>query len=417
MEKLILRSVMYGADKIPDKWFDKVPGGFYKPQKEALKMERKKHSDNRRHHKSDRHHHGRRYSAGETSRGQRPKLEGYHSDGERRRHDHRARSSYDGGEDDEYSGDDRHRRRRHGADRRRRQSRNDNDRYGHRDGHESSPRDDYEDDHRTHRRGSPPADSDEPLGSRRSRNMDRYDPGDEFVADDAAQLPSDPMPSDQPPIDPNVYVPYANIYGGPKPTAVPPMARSVQPNGFHQVAPRVAPLHYQQNVDAQQAPTAAAAGAGAMYDGQPGWLYPEDPRWDPRYANARNESRSDHDDSVSEDRRSRRHDREQDHHRRTKSHGGRAKSKAKEMFDSSKRGLGYSALGGVAGGLAGNEVGSGKVPIGLGAAAGALGANALQARQRRKGDEREAHRYADGTHGRRENRRRGSRDRHDYHSD
>ena len=38
MEKLVLRGIMYGADKIPDSWFEKVPGGYYKgPQDKQSK--------------------------------------------------------------------------------------------------------------------------------------------------------------------------------------------------------------------------------------------------------------------------------------------------------------------------------------------------------------------------------------------
>nr|POE79486.1 hypothetical protein CFP56_07551 [Quercus suber] len=497
MEKLILRSVMYGADKIPDSWFDKIPGNFYKPARDDSKMDHKKQADER-HHRSDHHHRSRRYSAGEESRGQRPNLEGDRSEGERHRSHRRGRSSYDGGEDDRYSGDDRHRRRRHGGDRDSRQSRNNDDhRYGYRDGYGSPLRDQSVDDYRAHRRHSPQSDVDHREQNGWSRRMSRHggarDRDDGIAPKDAAH-PSDgsPLPT-QPPAASQVYVPYAHLYGGPKSTSAPSSAGSVQPNAFNQVTPSVAPRQYHQNVDAQQAPTAAAAGAGAMYDGQPGWLYPEDPRWDPRYANGHNGHRTDRGDEDLEhkyisrlsstgprsskddrspsddsfdagDRRPRRSDRGDSRSQRTKSQSGRGKSRVREMFDPSQRGLGYSAVGALAGGLVGSEIGSGIVPIGLGVAAGAIGANAFQARERyvktndstnlreppygahtsqhrgaarstlrtegeemgrtkqlplsrRKEDERHSQWIADGTYARREEKRRGSGDRNGYHSD
>ena len=138
----MLRSVMYGADKIPDSWFDKVPGGFYKTKdgkthavkdKDKDKDKSKRDSDNAsRRSTSDSRKSGgdrsRRYSTGEALRDQK---DGRQDDGSRSRlqtrprdrdRDRPQRSSYDGMEDDDedgayYSGDDRHRRRKHGSTR------------------------------------------------------------------------------------------------------------------------------------------------------------------------------------------------------------------------------------------------------------------------------------------------------------
>jgi hypothetical protein len=133
MEKLILRGVMYGADKIPDSWFEKVPGGFYK-QKERERQQHdkdeKRHSQSNRRDKSRRRRHSdeyedrrRRYDE-DADRGDRP---GYATD-RRRRHE-RSRSSYDGGDDYDSEVPERDRRRS------RRRTYGDNDRYGYDDGH------------------------------------------------------------------------------------------------------------------------------------------------------------------------------------------------------------------------------------------------------------------------------------------
>ncbi|KAI7338898.1 hypothetical protein KC315_g1544 [Hortaea werneckii] len=91
MEKLILRSIMYGADKIPDSWFDKVPGGFYKAkdstQKKASDKEAGKYGTRPRTSSGSSGANGsgrtsersRRYSTGDPLRGAAP-LDGYEGD-------------------------------------------------------------------------------------------------------------------------------------------------------------------------------------------------------------------------------------------------------------------------------------------------------------------------------------------------
>ncbi|TKA22854.1 hypothetical protein B0A50_07754 [Salinomyces thailandicus] len=130
MEKLILRSIMYGADKIPDSWFDKVPGGFYKAkevQKKAVAAGQEQ--DRRRSQRSVRRSTSgaahttssnpqlastgrRRYSTGEPLRGPLPSGdvdsegdEDHRSGGRRRRREERHQdSSYDRVDEDFYGG-------------------------------------------------------------------------------------------------------------------------------------------------------------------------------------------------------------------------------------------------------------------------------------------------------------------------
>ena len=225
------------------------------------------------------------------------------------------------------------------------------------------------------------------------------------------------------------YVPYADVYG-PPPTqqaqAYPPPPPQSSPGRghdhdeeqtrLHPVAPP--PGHYHQNPYAQEAATAGAAGAGAGYGGQAGFIPAYDQSLDPRYAHRYDERYNGYDEhgrpyslssshdsrdrrrqdyspsspSFASDERRRRGDddrrdsrpseRPDDDPRRTKSHAGRGKSRLRERFDTSQRGMGYGAIGAVAGGLIGNEFGHGLVPTALGAAVGALGANAFEARER-----------------------------------
>lgn len=46
-------SVMYGADKIPDKWFEKVPGGYFREKEKHAKEKQKKRQDRRARRYSD----------------------------------------------------------------------------------------------------------------------------------------------------------------------------------------------------------------------------------------------------------------------------------------------------------------------------------------------------------------------------
>ena len=437
MEKLILRSVMYGADKIPDSWFEKVPGGFYK-EKDNPKSQNGKSGQNRnsgsgssgKRRNTNNYDNRRRYEDDD---------QGYRSEGGARR-DRRSRSSYDRPADDDYY-DDRRGPRREKSHRRRRSfddDRNwrDDDGYGrhpHPDGHyggrESGRRPPYPQVDPYYDRGRPSTGgSDQPANP--------FSRGAGVAAGAAAEAPPYPQSSD--PRSPslpspsygspapqqarnggigNGYVPYADIYGQPTPrqpfSPPPPSDGSVRPNSLNQVSPPIASPQqgYQQNPFAQQAPTAAAAGAGAEYDGRAGFMN-QDPRkmngYDPRYSARRfngydeNEqtysespppprrpSRQDYspsydsyDSPADNPRRSRSERRNDDRRERKPQNQGRSKSRVREAFDPSQRGLSYGAVGAVAGGLAGREIGKGAIPMAIGATIGALGANAFEARDR-----------------------------------
>lgn len=61
----------------------------------------------------------------------------------------------------------------------------------------------------------------------------------------------------------------------------------------------------------------------------------------------------------------------------------RARSSVRDRFDPSDKGLGYGAIGALAGGLLANEAGKGRIlPTVAGAVAGGLGANAYESRDR-----------------------------------
>jgi hypothetical protein len=128
MEKLVLRGIMYGADKIPDSWFEKVPGGFYKGQQD--KQAKPNDKDDKRRDKREK---SRRRRHSDEYEERRPRYEeSYDSDRpayapERRRRD-ADRSSYDGGDNNDSVDEERQRRRA------RRSTINDADRYGYNDG-------------------------------------------------------------------------------------------------------------------------------------------------------------------------------------------------------------------------------------------------------------------------------------------
>lgn len=418
MEKLILRSVMYGADKIPDSWFEKVPGGFYKNKEEAARAKKAQAKNGGSSSRPGTSGSGsgsggggggrsRRSSTGDPKRRPPPPDDydgaegGRRAGGNRRRQE---RSPYDGGGDDAYySGDDRHRRRNHGSSRRRRSF--DDDRYGYDDGYGRAPREDRNDERRANGRAP------YPQSGYASPQVppDMYGPAAAgaaagLAATGAAPYPpsnpaSPPPQSTQPPPNGksggfgNAYVPYANIYGQPAqqaprhPFSPPSSANgSVQPNGANQVAPP--PNNYHQNANAQQAATAAAAGAGAAYTGQAGPYRNgegydpryDDPPYDHRYDDRYNgydefgrpyplspptsrhgksgreysppydsSSRGDPDRQPRSDHRS-----GGDDMKRTKSQGAGARGKhlsiMRSTFDPSQRGLGYGAVGALAGG-------------------------------------------------------------------
>lgn len=84
----------------------------------------------------------------------------------------------------------------------------------------------------------------------------------------------------------------------------------------------------------------------------------------------------------------RRHRKHRDHSRsrqKSKTRNGsqtRARSSIRDRFDTSEKGVGYSTLAALAGGLVGSEVGKGILPTAVGAVLGGLGANAYQGREK-----------------------------------
>lgn len=322
MEKLILRSVMYGVDKIPDSWFDKVPGGFYKSNQkngkkdgEGRKLEGGDGSKKPRRH--GRHHDDRR-------RGRRDRYEDEYRSDDNRRQERRGRNSYDGSHDD-----DRYERReaREGGRRRRRHS-VDSERYGYDDGYIRAPPNAYHGDGKV--TNSKPATPPDPYFDDRQRpatgDSNRSAPaarpktaaavGTGFATaaaaeagapypqtrSDSVHLANTPSPHVEPAQPPpptaerprsgstaNGYVPYAHIYSQPntrpnaQPTFAPPPTSSLS-SGSPRTAPdgprptSAYPQGYQQDPFAQQAPTAADAGAGARYNAQPGFAPPNSAR-------------------------------------------------------------------------------------------------------------------------------------------
>lgn len=407
MEKLILRSVMYGADKIPDSWFEKVPGGYFKEKKSQENNHRGKSGDNRR---------------TEGTGGRRARAEDFHRSDDRhrpsghRRRDRRSRSSYDGGDDEDdryYTGDERqhrrtekpHRRRRSVDDERRRYDDDEDDRPRRRDSRmndrPSRGYDSYEDRDRPSTGGSgpPPPNPFSPNSYIPTVGVaGREHPAGQSNANPQASNPASPSYDSprsafQPPpqnraATRKAYVPYSHVYSDP----TPPTSSNGQarPTRVDSASPPVAPSPrgYQQNPFAQQAPTAVDAGAGMQYHGQPGLV---NPAYNPNYSTRRNmgydgaqdapppggnrRSRRDYSPSYSDDESRSDLRRTRSESRRKPKHGiGKA-------FDRSRRGLGYGATGAAAGGLVGSELGSGPAAAVVGAGLGGLGANAIQAKQ------------------------------------
>ena len=256
MEKLVLRGIMYGADKIPDSWFEKVPGGFYKEKDKKGKQSDKDDKRRDKHEKSHRRRHSDEYEE------RRPRRDDpYDSDRpvhapERRRRD-ADRSSYDGGDNNDSDEESQRRRAR-------RSTINDADRYGYNDGfsRRDSTRRSYAPNDRPYEssphgsQGSPQY-ADPYFNSAAKRNsVAAVAAGAGTAAVMASQqsqrhvssMPPTitPVPSAFPAQNPGAasYVPYSDIYGA-NPTNgrqmfSPPPANSVssvQPNSLNQVAP------------------------------------------------------------------------------------------------------------------------------------------------------------------------------------
>ena len=289
MEKLILRSVMYGADKIPDKWFEKIPGGYYKAKE---KEEEKKESI-------------KEHLRGDERKSRRATYDdGYRSEGERRRHhDRRSRSSYDGVDEEKHRRDD-DRKPRHEKSHRRRRSLDGGDRSRDEDRRRRRSRDKHDDKDRDRRRDRPsPPNAEKPKrATTDERPPNPFRPAIGAMGAGAVAGAARPpwLDSSRPgtagsTTARNGYTPYSHIYGDSAPQS-PRYAQTPPP--MSPVDRTASPQSYQQNPFAQDAPTAAAAGAGAAYDGESRFIpqdpraYGYDPRHDPRLAPARNDPSS-----------------------------------------------------------------------------------------------------------------------------
>ncbi|KAF7187347.1 hypothetical protein HII31_11236 [Pseudocercospora fuligena] len=413
MEKLILRGVMWGADKIPDPWFEKIPGGYYKAKEEAHKRQKSVDMKKRR----SRRHSDDEYED-EDSRPDRD--DGYRSEGHGR---HSTLGKSFDGPDDYDSINNRPRRKRSKP----RRHRDDDDRYGYDDGYSRRDRRNGANGVE-YGSGVVPPEQQAPQTHPIPPGADPYVAGAAAAAGaagvQAAQAGpfspvSDPRSPQQPPSSSNHsaatnpyvgststlrggmatgYVPYAHIYGGPKPAngslnfAPPPSdTGSVQPNYLNQVAAPVAQQQgYVQNPYAQEAPPGS----------QPGYM--PDLYWNERqYQNQHREHndrrdrhrRDDYESSEDSYAPPRYSDDDSHRSRRARSERppngnagppARGKSQAvKGPFDTSSKGLGSSVVGAIAGGLVGSELGKdSKIPGAVGSILGALAANHFQARQR-----------------------------------
>ncbi|KAH9843467.1 sarcoplasmic reticulum histidine-rich calcium-binding protein-like, partial [Teratosphaeria destructans] len=414
--------VMYGADKIPDTWFDKVPGGFYKSKDGKTVKVTSKDGGGLSTTGSRAGGKNRRRSTGERRRGHPAYDDYYDADGNHksaRRREGGVRDSYDGGVDDDYySGDDHRRRRNHSSTRRRKSV--DDDRYGYHDGSGREQRYDsvYGDARQHDARPTYPASHGQPYS-----NQYPYAAVKDVGAAAAAGMNgvrSPPYPQPQPNsaslLSPpssstvrsgliNGYVPYSNIYGQPQgqqqslsqqfsPPPSESFRGSAQPSPYNQMGPTVAPQQYQQNPNAQEAAAvagAAGAVAGVATQDQSGSFYDRgyDPRYDDRYQEPTYNPRYDdryryddrgrpydsqsprrhrstrrgrspsHDSYVREDRKSRSQRREDE--RRTKSTGetrGKSMNRIKEQIDKNFD-VSQKGLGyGLVGALAGGLAGS-----------------------------------------------------------
>ncbi|KAM0724216.1 hypothetical protein Q7P37_000098 [Cladosporium fusiforme] len=258
MEKLVLRGIMYGADKIPDKWFERVPGGYFKEKEQ----ERRDHRNDEKRRSKREKSHCRRYSDEFEDRKARYDDDEYYEydrharPTDRRRRHVRSRSSYDGSNDFDPSHADKN----HRNAARRRTYHEDDNRYANEDefSRRGSSRRSYGPNGRPY--DAPPIgglNSPDNLSSNfKTNSIDSRNAAAAAAASagTAAALSQQAQRSPIPPAAPVVapiitgYVPYANIYGTsatqspatcqayppPPPVSV---ASSIQPNSLNQVSP------------------------------------------------------------------------------------------------------------------------------------------------------------------------------------
>lgn len=390
MEKLALRGVMWGADKIPDQWFEKIPGGFF--------TEKKIDSSARR-------------------EGVRPNSHLRHRDEEYDRRHHskptRSHSAARHGERDSQHNHSRHRRYpsndMRGPDR---------DRYDSNRRHSTVPHASYHDGPRTRGQQPPYPQSVSPP----RREHDRHGAtaagamaGAGLGAAAARELPRDgnhspPLSEDSNDKKPQVdgkYIPYGDIYGygntapHARPASPPssfetdgryhasdsnlpppptiggrPIPRDPQDYDTYPAANRDSESGYYSYNDARSRTRSRGPGARSSYDDD---SYYDDYRSPSRGYDSRDQSPSEvsyYDDHG------RRRSRSDSRHGSSMSPPPQNKSQMKDKFDTSKDGMKHSALGAIAGGLLGNEIGGGIAPTAIGLVVGALAGSAYEKREK-----------------------------------
>lgn len=375
MEKLVLRGIMYGADKIPDSWFDKVPGGFFKEKEQERRDHRSEEKRRSKRDKSRRRRHSDEYGdrrARHNDEEEYYEYDRYARPSETRRRHARSRSSYDGSNDFGPSYDDRDRR--YAA--RRRTYHEDGDRHGYDEDlsrHGSS--------RKSHASNGRPRDSlpvDDPRSPASSNNSNIINSRNSAAtaaasAGTAAALSQQAQRSPPPPAAPVVtpivtgYVPYSNIYGpgaAQSPAAYqayppPPPAsitNSIQTNGLNQVSPPPAPPPASHFTNSPSA---------SPYDPRnfTGPFQAPSPRHQAPYTPSRSPS------PPRRTRSERRPTRDADRPPR-----GKSLSRVRESVSLSQQGLGYSTVE--------NGIGKGRAPAVAGTTIGRTSANTLVASQK-----------------------------------
>jgi hypothetical protein len=388
MEKLVLRGILWGADKVPDAWFEKIPGGYYKPKQDKIAQvpNDKRHSRHASHSSRTYDDYGDRQQrlshrprSLDLNNHNRP-VEAYYQTQSARLPNMRERDL-----DDDY-GDDRYHRSR-AAER-------------------EPPYPVFGRQHANKRDGPL---SPGPIAGAAAASS-RFD---------ASQYPSPPLSTASPApqtrgISTGGYVPYGDIYGQggrdrPEPSVMSP--------GSERADLRSPPAAEGRVYNSDRAPPGQYSDSQASYDPNPasrnrprdydnprsyrdygrdsGMREPreyddyDDYESDRGYGRARSQStrrgasreRSPSTLSYYDANGRRRARSEQRHGASVTSSKQSKKDKIKEKLDTTEDGLKYGALGAFAGGLIGNELG-GIIPTALGAAVGALGGSAYQAREK-----------------------------------
>lgn len=391
MEKLALRGIMWGADKIPDQWFDKVPGGFFAEKKvdDAARRDgirpnshlrhRDEEYDRRSHANSNRSHSASRH-------------------GEHRSHHHGSRHRRYASNDIRDSDRDRH---------------NDNRR------HSAMPRATAYDDARPKGHQAPYPQSVSPPRRQPTRPniaVAGAAAGAGLGAAAAHEVPRDgnytpPLSAtsqDQKPQVEDKYIPYGNIYGyGNTAPHARPMTppSSFEAEGRDYASDTSAPpppmvggqpiLRDPQDYDTYRTANPGSESDYHAYDAPHGHTRSRGPNArrsydddDDYYDDYRSPSRryDSRDRSPSEasyyDDNGRRRSRSDSRGESSPTPQSQSKGQMKNKFDTSKDGMKHGALGAIAGGLLGNELGGGIAPTAIGLVVGALAGSAYEKREK-----------------------------------